>query len=279
MTLETSALVSTFSISQWTARKFDKEITNEVHTTHSANNDAGRYNKLLVSKVHTDPIAKIATKARAFHYKNTLPWSDNGERLLPVENYMPYLMEMNKFKDEFDDAAKHFMANYDSVITEAKIRLNGMYNPKDYPSRSEVSDKFGFKTTFMPVPTNDFRVGLTDAQVDTLKAAVEKEINDRLVDAVKDIWKRIKEQVTHMRDKLSTTDAIFRDSLFDNLKDLVYTLPKLNVTHDKTIIEVCNDMKDLLVDPNIARSNNSVRSEKAEKAQVILNKFADYFQP
>lgn len=278
MNLETSALVSTFSISQWTARKFDKEVTNEVHTKHSANNDAGRYNKLLVAKVHTDPIAKIATKARAFHYKNTLPWSDNGERLLPVENYMPYLMEMNKFKDEFDEATRDFMRNYDSVITEAKIRLNGMYNSKDYPTRSEVSEKFGFKTTFMPVPTNDFRVGLTSAQVDTLKAAVEKEINSRLVGAVKDIWQRVKEQVTHMRDKLSVSDAIFRDSLFDNLKELVKTLPRLNVTNDPTITEVCNDMKDLLCDPNMARSNNSVRQEKAEKAQVILNKFSDYFQ-
>lgn len=89
--LQKNSLIVSLSVSQWTARRHDKEITKEVKNTHNASEDAGRYNKLLVAKEHTDPINKVAGKARTFHYENTLPWGDNNERLLPTKNYFKYV--------------------------------------------------------------------------------------------------------------------------------------------------------------------------------------------
>jgi len=184
---------------------------------------------------------------------------------------------MTALKAEFEQAVAGFFANYNAVINEARIRLNGMFRDSDYPSRSEIEDKFGFRTTFMPVPNNDIRVGLVSGEVDKLKLAIESEINNRLSDAVKDIWTRIKTQVGHMRDKLADEKSIFRDSLFQNLQELVELLPCLNVTNDVNIAKVCIDLKGLLADPDNVRNNPALRATKADEAEAILSNFKSFF--
>lgn len=275
--LQNSALIVSLSISQWSARKLDKKVTDEINISHNATADAGRYNKLLVSKAHTEAVQKITGKARTFHYENTLAWGDNNERLLPTANYMKYVQEMGMLKGEFDAAIAAFFSNYDAVIVEARIRLNGMFRDSDYPSKGDIQDKFAFNTSFMPVPSSDIRVGLSDSIMDALRANVETEINSRLGDAVKGIWERIKTQLSHMRDKLSTKDAIFRDSLFDNLTDLIELLPALNVTNDVNIAKICNEMKGLVVSPDSVRTNVALRITKADEVDAVMNKFKGFF--
>lgn len=275
--IQNESLIVSLSISQWTARKHDKKVTDEVNRQHNASNDAGRYNKLLASKEHTEAIGKVASKARNFHYDNTLPWGDNNERLLPAKNYFDYVTEMNKLKSEFEHTCNDFFANYDLVINEARVRLNGMFNERDYPSRSEISEKFRFKTVFMPVPETDFRVHLKDEEVESLRKQVGLEVENRLADAVKDIWERIKDHLRHMKDRLSDQNAVFRDSLFDNLRELINLLPRLNVTNDQSINGACNDMVKLLVDPDSVRNNVSLRAQKADEVDQLLNKFNTFF--
>lgn len=275
--IQNKALIVSLSISKWTARKHDKKITDEVREQHNASDDAGRYNKLLAAKQFMEPIQKLESEARAYHYDNTLPWGDNNERLLSSEHFMEYEAEMLRFKSKFDVACSQFFDNYDAVIADAKVRLNGMFRDGDYPKKSEIQDKFDFKVSFMPVPETDFRVNLSDEEVSRLKDSVTSEITNRMHDAVKDIWGRIKDQLVHMRERLSDPKAVFRDSLFDNLKDLIHLLPKLNVTDDFSIAAVCDEMSKLLASPDAIRNNSNLRNQKAEEVQDVLNKFNQFF--
>lgn len=277
MSLQSNSVVVSLSVSQWTARKLDKKITDEVNTTHAASNDAGRYNKLLVAKEFTEAVSKVVNKARTFHYENTLAWGDNNERLLPSANYFTYVTEMNLMRSEFENAVTAFLKNYDAVIDDAQKRLNGMFKLSDYPSRTEIIEKFSFRTSFFPVPDTDFRVQLDSVEVDKLREALGAEINNRLADAVKGVWERINTQLVHMRETLSQSDKVFRNSLFDNLNELVDLLPKLNVTNDKAISEICGQMKKLSVDPDTVRVDVKLRAKKAEEVQDVLNKFGSFF--
>lgn len=184
---------------------------------------------------------------------------------------------MSKLKAEFEQAIAQFFSNYNTVINDARVRLNGMFKESDYPTRSEIEDKFRFRTSFMPVPDSDIRVGLVSGEVDKLRTSIESELNNRLADAVKDIWSRIKTTVGHMRDKLADSEAIFRDSLFENLQELIELLPCLNVTDDVHIASVCKSLKGLMADPGNVRNNPALRAAKADEAEVILNKFNTFF--
>jgi hypothetical protein len=80
-----------------------------------------------------------------------------------------------------------------------------------------------------------------------------------------------------MKAKLSDQEAIFRDSLFENLRDIINLIPKLNVTGDAQINDICDEMKDLLTDPQAIRENSILRTRKAQEVEDILNKYADIF--
>lgn len=275
--LQNNSLIVSLSVSMWTARRLDKTITNEVHTTHNASDDAGRYNKLLVSKQHTEPISKVANKARTFHYENTLAWGDNNERLLPAANYFEYVSKMNSLKDEFEQAVAAFLRNYDNVINEARVRLNGMFRQSDYPTRYEIESKFNYRTTFMPVPDTDFRLSLNDAEVEKLKAELGLEISNRLSAAVKGIWERIADQLKRMKERLADSDNVFRDSLFENLNELLILLPKLNVTNDPHIASITREMVQLVADPAAVRTNHALRRDIANEVDSVMNKFNGFF--
>jgi hypothetical protein len=280
-------MVVTLQIGQWSARKHDRKITDEVNNSHNAASDAGRYNKQLASKSFLEPIQKVVSKLRDYHYRHTLPWGENSERLLTTDMYEEYVKEVRNMKQEFEREVAVFIRKFDDVLLEAKVKLNGMFNPNDYPSHGELQNKFYVRTTFLPVPETDFRVTLSDEELETLRAGVELEFKTRTADATKDLWTRIYEQLTHMKDRLTSVTkdektgqdkpAVFRDSLFDNLKELVDVLPKLNITKDPAIEDACTQLSGLLVDPDLVRNHANVRAAKADEVGDMLNKFNSFF--
>jgi hypothetical protein len=275
--IQKSSLVVSLSISQWTARRHDKKITNEVREQHNASDDAGRYNKLLAAKSDLEAVSKAASAIRTFHYDHTIPWGDNNERLLKGDHYMDYLSELTKHISKFDNAADEVRDRMDRIIEDAKVRLNGMFNPNDYPSLYEIRDKYAVKVTFMPVPETDFRLNLSQQELDKLRGDVEMEVNTRLHLAVADTWKRIKDQLSHMRDKLRDEKAVFRDSLFENLKELIQLLPSLNVTDDQNLQLACTEMAQIMTSPDAVRANPDLRQIKADEVDKVLNQFSSFF--
>lgn len=282
--LPTKALLVNVNISQWSGRKHDKKATREVEEAHNAQTgEAGRFNKMLTSKDFLAATSKAAGAARQFLYENTLPWGDNGDRLLPSANYFDFVNGMQKFESDFATAVNEAADKFDEMLIEAEKRLNGLFNAADYPNKVEFQSKFSIRVCFMPIAdTNDFRVDLSDTEVNVLRQSVESEMKNRLAASVSNIWERIKEQLTHMKNRLTETNdkgepAIFRNSLFDNLKDIIDLLPKLNVTNSPDIEQICEDMKALIVDPEKVRTSSQLRSRKAEEVNAILNKFDGFF--
>src|SRR6516225_6121348 len=80
--LSSRAMLCSLSISMWSARKHDPEASEEIAQRHGAQADAGRYHKVLLPKAALAEIRKIVSEARQEHYFMTLPWDDNGYRVL-----------------------------------------------------------------------------------------------------------------------------------------------------------------------------------------------------
>lgn len=270
--LSHKTILVNIKISQWGARKLDKKITAEVNQNHKTT-DAGRFNKILIDPKHLKELSQIATELREFHYENTLPWADSGDRLLTNANFFSYTEKLMELKNRFENARRKFVAHYPTMVSEARERLNGLFIERDYPKVSEIEDKFDIKNTFMPVPeVDDIRIGLSANDVSMIKEKVQAELSERYVEAQKDIYKRMVDQLQKMRDRLSDTEAVFRDSLFQNLLDLVNLLPKLNITGDKAIDELCAEMKAVYTDPDAVRNSKSLRNKKLDEVNNILQK-------
>src|ERR1700758_464437 len=157
-TLSTRAMLCSLSISQWSASKQDREASEEIAAHHGAQPDVGRYKKLLIPKETLTEVHRIAGEARREHYFMTLPWDDNGYRVLPAAVYTEHTEKLREYSRQFMAAVEVFAA-----------RLGGLFRAEDYPTSKEILEKFGFETKVMPLrDADDFRVSLGDEERDRI---------------------------------------------------------------------------------------------------------------
>lgn len=272
--LNSKAMIVTLNVSCWTARKQDKKVSAEVDAAHNAR-DGGRYNKLLVDKSHLDPLTSFASSIRQYHYKMTLPWMDNGGRLLPSKLFLEYQQEINNLKDGYSRLVDAFLAEYDpKLIQDARQRLGTMYDPEDYPPASKLRDKFGVEIDIMPVPNAaDFRVDVADSEVRRIQAEITQRVEQRQREAMRDAWGRVRETVTTIHTRLSADKPVIRESLIENAIELSRILPSLNVADDPNMAAVTQDIvNNLLVNTWTLRNSRAARQKVAQEAQNILSK-------
>ena len=286
--LATRAMLSGLRLTMWTARKLDKGATADVHTANGAAADAGRYNKALIAKDALAGIVTAANAARAAHYARTLPWLDDGARILPALAFDPYTAEMRRLRVDFETAVATFVDAYPAFVAAAQSRLGKLYNPADYPAASEIRDRFTFAVRVLPMPdARDFRVELADSQAADVRAAIEASTREALETAMADAWRRITETVGRMAEKLrgykpatmtDKAEGVFRDSLVQNVRDLVGVLPSFNLTADPVLADIIARMERDLCgeDAAVLRDEDEIRAETARAAESILADVSAY---
>ena len=282
------AMLVALNISQWSARKLDKKASQDVARLHGSDVDMGRYTKTLVERDALSAIIEIARVARDHHNFNTLPWSDNGARMLTGANYFDYTTEQRRYRARFDAAVKTFTGDYQNRVQEARERLKGLFSFDDYPLASEIAGKFKMECVFSPMPTgDDFRVTLGEEEEARIRAEIETRVATAEQQAMRDLWERVHSAVSRMSRNLNSygidpaTGRIvhpFRDSMVENLRALVEVLPKLNVSGDPHL----DDMRQRLVqalcphDAQELRDDAGLRRSVASEADAILDAMADY---
>lgn len=278
------AMLSTLHISSWSGMMHDREVTDSVHEDFKAAKEAGRYNKRLVASEFFSDVRKAHNYARSLHRFLTLPWEDDGTRVLANNAYINYIAKMKAAKRDVEDAVKAFLKTPEPYVNEARTRLGKMFDAADYPDAGELKDKFKFDIEIKPlVRASDFRVKLSDDTTKVIIADIEKRTNERLEKAVKNIFTRVIENVGHMKDRLkehNNSGAIIRDTVVYNVNELADMMPSLNITGDPRIDELAQQLKAELVEhsPEILRKEVNTRKEVISKADKLLKKVQSFMK-
>jgi len=283
--LSSRAMLCSLSISMWSARKHDREASDEIAQRHGAQADAGRYHKVLLPKEALAEIQTIVSEARQEHYFMTLPWDDNGYRVLPAAVYMDHAEKMRGLSNRFTPAVEGLVRQFGQIVEEAKARLGGLFRPGDYPAPDELRSKFSFETKVMPLPdAGDFRVTLGDDEKDRIKRQITASVEESLQVASRELWQRLYDAVSHLAERLQAykvnEDGVehpFRDTVVTNLVKLVDVLPKLNVTGDPELERLAGEVRaSLLVNPQQLRRSESARTQTAQAALAIATRMSAF---
>lgn len=228
------AMLAAVHISVWTAVKHDRKVSREVADQHGAHQGAGRYNKqLLHGAQKLEELRNLAGQIRQHFYKVTLPWSDEGFRLLPANFYFDLMARMREFEASFDAGVDAFLRVYPVYIEQVRPDLNGLFREEDYPSPEKLRAKFGVKLEVLPIPTGaDFRVQMSAEEQARVAREIDANVRQSLMRGTEDLWKRLREVVAHMVERLNEPESRFHGSLVTNVVDLVELLPRLNVNGD-----------------------------------------------
>jgi len=277
MNLSDRALLVQLSISQWTARKYDKAATRKVAEEFHNFVDQGRYNKaLLPMNSLLDNVHKKTTFIREKFYKNTLPWGIEGTMMLPTSNYLQFMTDFRKEKNEWQYLVDQFVGNYDQLREDAKRVLGGLYNDADYPSQSDVERKFKIDMAVFPVPATDFRCAIASDELTRIQQDVEKRVADAQATAMKEVWTRLYDRVKHMAEKLADPKAIFRDTLVENLQEQCSMLSRLNFMDDPNLETLRQQVEGTLAShhPDALRNDPDLRRDTAAEAKAIMDKMS-----
>jgi hypothetical protein len=279
------AMISEVKISKWSARKHDKFVSKEVAQAHGlADETMGAYRKQLIGKKALEELNKIASEAREVHYELTLPWDDNGKRILVNIHFTKYCEKMREFKARWDIGTRQFMAAYQSYKDRAMSDLGTMYREEDYPPVGEMQDKFGFEVNIEAMPSAaDYRVhGIIDGEVQRIKEEIEKRQEQYIKDAMKEPYRRLQDVLMKMSERLKsytgTREGCFHDSLVSNVVDLVDIIPGLNLTEDQNLEDVRKQVQKDLINYSAKelREDEKARETVAASADDILKAIEDY---
>lgn len=281
--IATSSMLVELSISCWTARKLDKKVSEEIDQAKNTKGKAGNYHKhLLAGNPHLDAVNRYAAKVRLWNTQQTIPWSDNGGRIVTMENLFNggYKQQLDAHKTEFERLAESFVQVYPTLISAAAFQLGDLFDRDEYPEPEVVSKKFKFNYTLMPLPTSgDFRIDIAEQAKAELVSHYEAQFSDRLNSAMRDLWGRLHDCLTHMSDRLTVEEdgkrRVFHGTMLTNARELVGLLKRLNVTNDPKLEEARRDLEHALInaDTETIKESDYVRDNVKQKVDAIINKY------
>ena len=278
--LNEKAVLVSLKIRKYGISKEDKDISLEVARNHQASStDAGKYLANKFNKNAFKKISAIEVQARNYHLEATLPWANEGQRMLPSKRYLPYMTEIKQIESEFWAERDALVAKLKDLVEEAKTLRGNMFNPNQYPTEDEFKNSFEFRIKVLPIPeVKDFRIDLADEEIDAMKSEMEEELRLIQADGVKTVYNRLYEVVKRMANTLSQEDKQFHKSMVGNIKELCDALPDFNIYNDQNLENLRQEVMEKLVTEDIdsLRTDLELRKDVATDAEEILKKMEGY---
>jgi hypothetical protein len=294
--IHSRAMLVSVRCSFWGANVTDKQVTDEVNREHAASRDAGKYRKHLFANNAPEHRAAVraSVQARMILWENSLPWKDDGWRLLPSAAYMTFSAKIREQHAALDAAVDALLARYDELKKQARADLNGLYREQDYPSPADVRARFGIAVEFAPLPSgNDFRLELPDEERRVIADSVTRRVAEAIDVAMRDAWDRLYQAVRHMGERIAARAEAeraegkdgklppFHRSVVTNLIETAEALGALNVTGDPSLEAMRQRVIEELGGFSVEdiKTDDLARIEAAARVDSILAAMSDFYQP
>jgi hypothetical protein len=239
--IASSAMTVELSMSIWTARKKDHKASDDVANMNAADKGVANVTKNLLGNCdELTALQKFAGNLRNLHYSMTMPWSDNGQRLVTTMQYFKYNEVMTEMIDEGWRMVDDFLNVYEWKVMDAQAKLGAMFNRDEYPTRDAIRDKFAFRLSYEQLPdggnTGDWRLDLPHEAMQTLRTNYTDTFNRKIKGAMDDVWTRLHTNLTRLVRQLDVDEEgkgnRLYDTVFDQALSLTEMLGTCNVTGD-----------------------------------------------
>jgi hypothetical protein len=145
----------------------------------------------------------LRSEARVWFNSHTLPWDDNGARLITTRQYLDVVGKAAEYETKFDGLVRAFVSTYSTAISKQAFEMGSLFDRSEYPLADEVAAKFRFGLSLSPLPSSgDFRVDIGHEAQRHLAEQYERATAERVAGAVQDTWNRVRDQVSWVRERM-----------------------------------------------------------------------------
>lgn len=253
----------------------DKSATEMVEQTVGRTH-MGNFSKHLLKNSNNFKAVQTAMyDLYKYHVQNTLPWLDEGLRILPSNTYMEYTQEMDSYRALVQSAVRRLQYTWASEISQDAHRLGQLFNPDDYPDQSKLPDLFYVDLAFLPVPdTADFRVDISEQHKQSLTQAIHDAEQSAATHVLEQLLEPLQRMAEKLRVPIGEDGAIFRNSLTENLLDTAARMERINISEDQTIAAAIQQVKTLaktaVLRTDQLRENPTIRQDTATEVEAML---------
>ena len=278
--ISNQAILVELNISMPSFRKLDRKVSKEITTSKGASDSAARVNKnLLAGTDKLTAIQKYVAATRIDFYYKTLPWSDSGQRLVDIRNFLALKDWLNDRRDEYNRMVGDFLVIYPHLVSAQAFAMGSMFDRSEYPDVSEVATRFGFGFCFTPLPERgDFRVDVGHEIASELQQEYEQLYKTRTEQAMEDLWQRVYKAVKHISERFADSDEgkrkVIHETVLTNALELCELLQVMNVTQDPTLEQARRDLEDALMGVDIVdvRESDGLRKEVKRRVDELADK-------
>ena len=274
----------------------DKKEGDRSEVKSSADADMTRVVKNLFASSETDANEKAAAKCAEFaaivsfdgqtaNYVKGLSVPLLGRRNIRLLNANSvvqidaYLTERAKERKVLVDA---FCKVYETIIENAKGKLNAQFDESDYPSVEAARAKFGVSWDYLAL-------GVPENLPDSVKAVYAEKAEKTFAAAAAEIRDGLRAGLAQMIDSLieklqakeGDKSSHFRDSAVDNVLQFIDSLTSRNLTNDDALMQVAAKAKELIASakPEDLRKNSSARKDMIAKMTTVAKLTTDMLTP
>lgn len=235
--------------------------------------------KTLLSDCREFKKANAAYEAvRTYIAQNTLPWCDEGVRLLPNSHYLEFAAELGRLRSQADAAVLELYHNWDKCVAEDLAVLGSAAEPSDYPDAETMLLKWGIKIRFSPIPeVDDFRVDVSEED----KKEMEEDFEASANEATNHLLTQLLEPVAKMVEALGKpqTKHGYERTLVTNVTDITARARKLNLNNDARITKICDEADSILkgLTAKDLKQDKELASDVREGMAEVQKKLAGWF--
>jgi hypothetical protein len=189
----------------------------------------------------------------------------NGIYLVPIAA-IPMVEEfMKKSANERSELVKAFMQTYAQRREESKEKLQGLYDPTEYPGAVQVASSFVFEWNYITFSTPGKLKDISADFFEQEKAKAESKWSQATEQVQLLLRVKMKELVDHMLERLEPGEdgkaKRFHESNVTNLKDFMETFSLRNISDDAQLQYLIDASQKILdgVDVKDLRKNEVTR--------------------
>lgn len=263
-----------------TRRKLSDAQTTQAASTFEASADLVSASKKLIDTSHPAYKAATAIKSQAAAYWRgmTLPYPQEGVRLIRQDDIEAFEAKMREFKDQLAAAAANLQLEYETIKTAAREKLGQLYNPADYPPTLE--GMFSITWEYPSVDPPRYLMNFNPELYAQEQSRVQQRFENAVAMAEEAFAEQLSEMVSHLIERLADnpdgTQKVFRASAVENFKEFYENFRKMNVRSNPQLESLISQANNLVsgVSTQELRTDKSLRqdlSEQMTNLQTALN--------
>jgi len=263
-----------------THRKLSDAQTTQAASSFDAAADLVSASKKLIDTKHPAYKAVTAIKHQASAYWRgmTLPYPQEGVRLIRQADVEAFETKMREFKDQLSAAAANLQLEYEAIKVAAREKLGQLYNPSDYPATLE--GMFTISWEYPPVEPPRYLMNFNPELYEQEQSRVQQRFENAVTMAEEAFAEQLSDMVSHLIERLADnpdgTQKKFRSTAVDNFKEFYENFRKMNVRSNPQLESLISQASNLVsgVSAQELRTDKSLRQNltaQMSNLQTALN--------